>query len=304
MAQAQHDFGEQVILLGRNITCSPFECAYAMPCKGELVILFFAGLLRLLWLFRLGPFVATARRSQVGRLRIGDGLATPRSLGACRPRCPCLFRLWRCRARTIVRRTIVCWFDRNDMLNQAIGLLVHFCHELSVFPLVLALVFAFFSCNAPVWSRRLAAFDDIGRCRTRLKLFVVSFELLAFACWPRIIARFRRETLGATLPAGIVRVGSSRCAFLPLLAIVPARARLVSLKAALGAIIAVETARLAVITLEIACWPVVAVETALGAIIALEAARRPVIAPPIVAARWGPVIGVARIVALAEIAAF
>ena len=106
------------------------------------------------------------------------------------------------------------------------------------------------------------------------------------------------------MPAGIVRVGSSGCAFLPLLAIVPAWARLVSLKPALRAVIALETTRLAVIALKAAWWPVVAVETALRAIIALEATRRPVIAARIVAARWWPVVGVARILARAGIAAF
>ena len=231
------------------------------------------------------------------RLRVGVRFSAPRCLRACRacPRCPGLFRLWRCHVYPIVR-----WFDWYDMLNQAIGLLVHFCHELSVFPLVLAL----FSCNVTVGSQRFAVFDGIGRCRAPVKLFVVAFELLAFACWPRIIVRFRRETLGATLPAGIVRGGSSGCAFLPLLAIVPAWARLVSLRPALRAIIAVETARLTIIAVKAARWPVVAVETALRAIIALEATRRPVIAASIVAARWWPVVGVASILARAGIAAF
>jgi hypothetical protein len=155
-----------------------------------------------------------------------------------------------------------------------------------------------------VGSQRLAVFDGIGRCRAPVKLFVVAFELLAFACWPRIIVRFRQETLWATLPAGIVRVGSSGCAFLPLLAIVPAWARLVSLGSVLRAIIAVETARLTIIAVKAARWPVVAVETALRAIIALETARRTVIAARIVVARWWPVVGVARILTRAGIVAF
>src|SRR5260370_28267695 len=126
------------------------------------------------------------RRPQMWRLRIGVVLSALCCLRACRARarCPDLFRLWRCRAHPIVR-----WFDRYDMLNQAIGLLVHFCHELGV----MLLVFASFACNATVGSQRLATFDGIGRCRARVKLLVVAFELLAFACWPRIIVRFRYE---------------------------------------------------------------------------------------------------------------
>lgn len=87
-----------------------------------------------------------------------------------------------------------------------------------------------------------------------------------------------------------------------------------SLKAALWTVITleiarlpvlvIEAARLAIITLEIAWWPVVTVKIALSTIIALEAARRAVIAARIVAARWWPRIGIARIFAGAEIAAF
>lgn len=116
------------------------------------------------------------------------------------------------------------------------------------------------------------------------------------------------------MPARIARVWSTGCAFLPLLAIIPAWVRFVSLRSALRAIIVVETARLtiiavkaawlAVIALKIARWPVVAVETALRAIIALEAARCAVIAARIVVARWWPVVGVARILTRAGIVAF
>jgi len=85
------------------------------------------------------------------------------------------------------------------VFNQTVSLLVDFCCELGIF--------AWLACSAPIGLRYLAAFHFAGRCFAVIELFVVAFELLALACRSRSLARFRRETLRAALPAGIVRVG-------------------------------------------------------------------------------------------------
>ena len=83
------------------------------------------------------------------------------------------------------------------MLDQAVGLLVHFCHELSIF----LLLCAWSARSAVAWSPCLAAFDYLRGCGACIKLFVVAFELLALVGWPHRVVGFGREALRATLPA-------------------------------------------------------------------------------------------------------
>ena len=83
----------------------------------------------------------------------------------------------------------------------------------------------------------------------RVELFVVTFELLAFMRRAFGGVRFWQETLGATLPARIAGVGPI-ASFLPLLAIVPAWARLSVLKPARWAVVALVAAWRSLIALE------------------------------------------------------
>ena len=85
------------------------------------------------------------------------------------------------------------------MFNQALGLPVHFCHELSIL-----LFAAWFARRALVRLRWLAALNRVVECLVvGIELFVVAFELLMLAFTRRafILPGLVRETLRAALPA-------------------------------------------------------------------------------------------------------
>ena len=84
-------------------------------------------------------------------------------------------------------------FNRGDVFNQALGLLIHFCNESGI----------------PAWLARgalarlcyLAAVHFIARCFASIELFVVTFKLLALARRIFVLPGCARETLRAALPA-------------------------------------------------------------------------------------------------------
>ena len=83
------------------------------------------------------------------------------------------------------------------MFDQAVGLLVHFCHKLNI----LLLFCAWFALSALAGLRYPAALHHIGGCPAGIELFVVAFKLLALADRAFILPGFARETLRAALPA-------------------------------------------------------------------------------------------------------
>src|SRR5690349_4638417 len=101
----------------------------------ERFLLLFPGLLST---FGRRPFEAALRWSQELLARFCVSCSTARSFRgslcarASRVCCPDLFRLWGRLARSILSRSIMRRFDRNDVFNQTIGLLVHFCDEFGI----------------------------------------------------------------------------------------------------------------------------------------------------------------------------
>jgi hypothetical protein len=79
-------------------------------------------------------------------------------------------------------------------------LLVHFGHESRVLLLV-GTFCAWFAGSASAGLRFLTALDDVGERLTGIELFVVAFELLAFARRSFVLPGFGCETLRAALPA-------------------------------------------------------------------------------------------------------
>jgi hypothetical protein len=137
----------------------------------------------------------------VRRPRVGIYFSAPSCLRACcaGAGCPDLFRLWSRLACAICCRFVAGWFERRDVLNQAISLLVHFCHEPGIL-LLPGRLCAWFTVCASARLRFLAALDGIGECLAGIELFVVALELLTFARRSFVLPGFVRGALRAALP--------------------------------------------------------------------------------------------------------